>query len=135
MATREYDLSGFSRITVNTPMAVRISRADSYRVSITGSDTVIDHTEVNLEGDTLELGYKLGLTGILARPFSRLEAKITTPDLQKLDIKGAAHIKARDFIADHDLTILLTRGRVALNFHHSGGKYEMGRWGSQPDYR
>lgn len=108
MATKEFDLSGFSRITVKTPMDVKINRADNYSVSISGSDMVIDHTEVSLEGNTLELGYKADIAGLLARPFSRLEARITTPDLLELNIKGAAHIKVRDFNFDHDFTILLT---------------------------
>ncbi len=90
MSTKEYNLSGFTRINVRFAMEVEIVRADSYSVTITGSDPLINNIEVNLEGDKLVLGYNLNLVSFFTAPFTRARARITLPDLRELNITGAA---------------------------------------------
>jgi hypothetical protein len=108
MKTKEYDLSGFTRVSARFAMDIEITRADNFAVNVTGGDTVIDHIDVSLQGDKLVLAYKLDLVSFFAIPFTRTTARISLPDLREMDILGAAHATVKGFNSANDLTIKLS---------------------------
>jgi hypothetical protein len=116
MKTKEYNLSGFSRVSARFAMDIEIARADNFSVSITGGDAVVDHMEVSLQGDKLVLAYKLDLVSFFAIPFTRTVAKITLPDLSELDIVGAAHATVKGFNSGNDFSIVLS-GASRIEFY------------------
>jgi hypothetical protein len=107
MATKEFNYSGFTRINVRFAMEIEIVRADTFSVSVSGSDTLLDNINVSLEGDRLILGYNLNLVSIFAAPFTRAHARITLPDLRELNISGAARGNVRGFDSPNDFTLYI----------------------------
>jgi hypothetical protein len=105
MSTKEYNLTGFTRINIRFAMEVEISQADSYSINISGGDTLMDNVDVALEGDRLVIGYRLNLISVLAAPFSRAHARITLPELRELNITGAARSSVKGFNLPNDFSI------------------------------
>jgi hypothetical protein len=86
-------------------MDIQIERADSYSVNITGSETQLNNLNVIVDGNRLNLSYKLNLVSIVAAPFSRMSARITLPDLRSLSISGASHVKVSGFNSKNDFNL------------------------------
>jgi hypothetical protein len=105
MDTKNYNLSGFKRIYIKFAMEAEIVQADSYSLSISGSDTLIDNMDVFLEGDKLVLGYNLNLISLFAAPFTRARARITLPDLRELKIVGAARCTLHGFNSQDEFSL------------------------------
>lgn len=108
MSTKEFDLSGFSRINVRFAMDVEIVRANSYSVTVTGSDSLIDNVDVHLEGDKLVLGYNLNLVSFFTAPFTHAHARITLPVLNELNIAGAAKGTVMGFASQNDFNLYVS---------------------------
>jgi hypothetical protein len=108
MSTKDYNLSGFTRINIRFAMDVEIVRADSYSVTVTGSDTFINNIEVTLEGDKLVLGYNLNLMSLFLAPFTHASARITLPDLRELNITGAAKGVVKGFNSPEDFALYVS---------------------------
>jgi hypothetical protein len=107
MNTREFNLSGFTRIAVRFAMEVEIVRADSYSIVVSGSDTLLDNIEIYAEGDRLVMGYHLNLLSFFSAPFTRASARITMPDLHELDIAMAACGRISGFNSTGDLSVVV----------------------------
>lgn len=85
MATWEYELSDFTSINVSSAFTVDISQSDSYRVSITANENLLDYLDVRQVGKTLYLGLKrASYTNI------RYESTITLPELLRLGLSSAS---------------------------------------------
>jgi hypothetical protein len=108
MATKEFNYSGFTRINVRFAMEVEIIRADSFSVTVTGSDALLDNLYASLEGDRLILGYNLNLVSFFTAPFTRAHARITLPDLRELNISGAAKGVLKGFNSQNDFSLYIT---------------------------
>jgi len=115
MSTREYNYTGFNRIHVRFAIEVEIVKADSYSVSISGSDMLVDNIDVELQGDKLVIGYKFNIVSFFAAPFTRASAKITLPDLRELNITGAARGLVRGFNSTNDFSLSVS-GASRLEF-------------------
>ncbi len=105
MSNREFNLSGFNRIAVRFAMEVEIIRADSYSITISGSETLLDNIDIYAEGDKLVLGYHLNILSFFTAPFIRSYVRITLPDLRELDIAMAAHARISGFKSTGDLAV------------------------------
>ncbi len=108
MSTKEFNLSGFSRISVRFAMEFEIVRADTYSVTVSGSDSFLNNTDVKLDGDKLVLGYNLNLASFFAAPFARAHARITLPDLRDLNITGAAKGSVKGFNSQNDFNLYVS---------------------------
>jgi hypothetical protein len=105
MSNREFNLSGFTRINVRFAMEVEIVKSDSYSVSVSGSDMLVDNIDVSLEGDRLIIGYKLNLISFFTAPFTRAHARITLPELRELNITGAVRGTVKGFDSPGDFAL------------------------------
>jgi hypothetical protein len=108
MSIKEFNFSGFSRVSVKFAMDVEIVRADSYSVIVSGSDSLIDNLEVKQEGDKLVIGYNVNLKSIIMAPFSHATARITLPDLRELTVTGAAKGVVRGFNSPNDFALIVS---------------------------
>jgi hypothetical protein len=115
MANKEFNYGGFTRINVRFAMEIEVVRADTFSVSVSGSDTLLDNLYVSLEGDRLILGYNLNLISFFTAPFTRAHARITLPDLRELNISGAARGSVRGFNSPNDFTLYIS-GASHLEF-------------------
>lgn len=104
MPTKDYDFQGFDRIHVSGAFEFNITRADTFKVSITSDPLKI--IEVSREGDTLRVGiaWYTYLWWFLTW-WSHPRASITLPELRELRISGASHGETGDFSTTHDFSV------------------------------
>jgi hypothetical protein len=108
MSTREFNVSGFTRINIHWALEVEIIRSSSFAVSVTGTETHVKNISVTVEGDNLTVGYELSLTSIFVAPFSHIFVRISLPDLRELSISGAARAKVTGFSSPNDFALYLS---------------------------
>ncbi len=89
-ATRDYSLNGFRSIDACCGFRVTVTGGDSFKVSVTTDDNVLDYILAQKEGDTLRLGFDTSK----ATSFStqKLEAVVTMPELQSVTLSGGAQL-------------------------------------------
>lgn len=93
--TVEKDLSGFSKIQVSSAFQVGITQSEDYSVVITVDEKVEPYLDVTVQGDTLRIAVRPGLT--LAGAASPLQAKVSMPRLTGLELSGASRATVGGF--------------------------------------
>lgn len=104
LETRDMDFGNFTDLDVSHAFDVDVDRGDSYQVSITVDDNLLDYLDVRQTGQTLHIGLK----GLHAFANVHLEAAITMPDLGDLTLSGASHGDVSGFISADPLGIGLS---------------------------
>ena len=91
LVTEEESFSGFTIVKAGSAFEIIISESNSYSVSVTSDDNVIDFVRVSMVGETLDLDFSgVSITlGPLSNPLT-LRVEITMPELRELDLSGAA---------------------------------------------
>jgi len=85
---------------------VEITKSSTFSVEITTDDNVQEYLKVTKSGETLEIGLELGrIYGSVT-----LRAKITMPDLYKLDLSGGSRASITGFSSSHDFSVGLSGG-------------------------
>jgi hypothetical protein len=100
MATWEYDFADFTRVSVSSAFTVDITRSDSYRVSITANENLLDYLYLRQVGETLYIGLKRAVY-----TNTRQEATITLPELLKLGLSGASRGSISGFSSSSPLEL------------------------------
>ncbi len=120
------EFSGFTGIEASHGFEVEITQSDSYSVVITADDNLFDeHITVSKAGDTL----KIRLRSNYIYSSATLIAKVTMPDLYRLDLSGGSRASINGFSSSHDFSAQLSGGsRVSgdivaadADFNLSGG--------------
>jgi hypothetical protein len=93
--TEEPELSGFSKISASSAFRVEVSQSDGYSVVITVDEKVVPYLDVTVQGDTLRISLKPGLT--MTGATGPLDAKVTMPKLTGLDLSGATRTAISGF--------------------------------------
>ncbi|MGE5601621.1 MAG: head GIN domain-containing protein [Nitrososphaerales archaeon] len=93
--TQTYDFTGFTKVDIGSAFQTEITEGESYSVSVTIDDNLVEYLDVRVDGDTLHIGLK----PILSLGFrnTTLEAKITMPDLAGLNLSGATRTHITGF--------------------------------------
>ena len=101
LVTKDYDLSNFSAVAAGSAFEVEIVRSDSYGVSVTVNESLVESLEVSVSGKTLNIALKpsIGLTGA-----ATMKAQVTMPELTGLDLSGASRTTLAGFKSDNPLT-------------------------------
>ncbi len=101
--TRTEDHSDFTKVTVSHAFDVEITQASSYLVRITLDDNLFQHLEVFTTGETLTIRLQSGFsyTSTLGRPPLTLQAEITMPDLEEVQLSGATVADVDGFSVSH----------------------------------
>jgi len=96
--TNPYDLSNFTRLDIQNAFDVQIVQSDTYSVTVTSSESLLDYLSVAQEGETVTI--KLHPN----HPFTDfvlmkkvLKAKITMPVLRGLTLSGACKCSMTGF--------------------------------------
>jgi hypothetical protein len=101
--TVEKDLDGFTKVAASAAFRVTVTQGEDYRVSVTVDDNVEPHLNVVVQGDTLRIGIK---PGISFRPGIRqMRAEIVMPALRGIETSGAASAEITGFTSDADLSV------------------------------
>ena len=89
--TEEYDFTGFSEIELGHAFEATITPGDTYAVSVTVDDNLLEHLVVEQDGARLRIG--LEQDQLVTR--ATLRAEITLPALTLLDVSGATPATSR----------------------------------------
>ena len=100
LVTKDYDLSNFTAVAAGSAFEVEITRSDSYSVSVTVNENMVERLDVGVSGNTLRISLKpdIGITGA-----ATLKAKVTMPELIGLDLSGASRTTLAGFKSDKSL--------------------------------
>ncbi|MBN2074579.1 MAG: DUF2807 domain-containing protein [Dehalococcoidales bacterium] len=92
LKTEEFAIDDFSAIAIDGPFLVTITCADSFSISVTADDNIMENLEVKKEDDTLKMGLaKAQYVNVTAK------AAITVPHLRALKLDGAAECSFKDY--------------------------------------
>jgi hypothetical protein len=121
--TQEYDFNGFTKVQAGSAFQVDVKQGETYGVAVTVDKNLQPYLDVRMEGDTLRIFLKPGIS--LSTGASEMQAEVTMPELAGLDFSGAsrANVSGFDSIADLMLQASgasridgdLTAGVVQLN--------------------
>ncbi len=89
-ATRDYQLDGFTGISTCCGFKVTVTGGDTFNVSVTADDNVLDFVTVRKEGETLRI--ELDTSKVTSFSTTRLEAAVTLPTLQAVTRDGGAQL-------------------------------------------
>jgi hypothetical protein len=104
MITEQFDYADFSRVQVANVFEVEISQSDTFSISVTADDNIMEYVIINRSGDTLQVRLKQGynyhsITAI---------AKIGMPDISRLDLSGATEGIINDFTCSDNITLTVS---------------------------
>jgi hypothetical protein len=85
IATNEYSFKDFSQVEISSSVGFEIVRSNSYRVSISIDDNLIDYVQVSQSGSTLRIQMKRAMYANIS-----VKASIEMPTLTSLRIDGAS---------------------------------------------
>ena len=86
LVTLDKSFSDFTAIDAGWGFEVTITKSDTYSVSITVDDNMVDNIQVSKSGSTLNIGLKPGSYNRLT-----LKANINLPLLRELQLSGGSH--------------------------------------------
>lgn len=103
--------SGFTGVKVGGAFDVVLTQGNSYRVIIESDDNVLPHIKTKVEDGVLKIYTKGNF-----RKVNTMNAYITLPELDRLDVSGAADVTSRSTFRTNKMDIGLSGASdVALN--------------------
>jgi Putative auto-transporter adhesin, head GIN domain len=96
------DLEGFDRVDARGVWKITLEQGDDWNVELTYPDQVTDRLDVRVEGDRLVLGVENGRPHWWGGfgPSNGYEARIVMPELEGIDLSGAAKVDLIGFAGD-----------------------------------
>jgi hypothetical protein len=110
--TKEFTYSGFNRIEVSSAFTVDITRSDTYHVSVTLNDNLLDELDISISGDTL----RIRMNPFLSFMNTTQHATISMPELKSLVISGASRGVVSRFQSDSFLNLEVS-GASQMEIH------------------
>jgi hypothetical protein len=109
ITSRNFDITGFTRVEVGSTFEVEIVQADAWSVTIDAQEKLFENLSVNKTGDTLEINLKWGWgSWVSSWGFKRARARITMPALEALTLSGASSGTATGFQSNKDAEIAVS---------------------------
>jgi len=104
--TETFDFSDFTKIEAHNGFRVDLKESSDFNIEITVDDNLQEYLEVDEVGGTLRISLQRGRLYTSAT----LNAKITMPDINRLDLSGGSRADVTGFNLSHDLSIELSGG-------------------------
>jgi len=131
LITQEMDFTDFTKLEISHVFRAKVTRSDSFSVSITVDENLLEYVVVRKSGNTLRIYLKAGYAYIGTTKI----AEITMPKIDKLSLSGASQGEVSGFRSSDRLE-LEASGVSSLNiddmkagdtgFEISGGSYVLG---------
>jgi len=122
VVNKAMDLTDFTNVEVGHAFEVNITRSDSYSVSITASEKLLEHIDVIKSGSTLKISLKPLRFNI--RP--TLEAHITMPALHRLRLAGATKGSVKGFSSEEGFDLNLSgSSTLDIDMESSDARFEI----------
>jgi len=106
LTTETHDLSDFSRIEAHNGFELEITMSNTFSIEITADDNVQEYVEVEKSGNTLSIR----LLGTRFYDSVTLRARVTMPDLYKIELTGGSQAAISGFSSAHDFEADLSGG-------------------------
>ncbi|MBM3705478.1 MAG: hypothetical protein FJW66_03035, partial [Actinobacteria bacterium] len=91
MATEEFDVSGFSRLTFSGIGKIILTQGESESLKITAEENIIDAMDIAVRGNTLNIGLKKNYINFV--PTREILIYLSVVELEKIDLSGAGIIE------------------------------------------
>lgn len=125
LVTEDFNFSGFTKVEAHNGFQMELTKSSTFSIEITADDNVHEYIEVTKTGETLEIGLEWGRS---YRSVT-LRAKITMPDLYRINLSGGSKASITGFSSSHDFSVNLSGGSGVTgnitagdaNFDLSGG--------------
>lgn len=114
--TKEYELSGFSKLAVGHAFQVEIAQAPKHSVAITVDDNLVEYLDVSKSGETLRIRFQPNINVRNAT----LKASVAMPELTGLDLSGAVRATVAGFSSEKSLDVDLS-GASKVGLRGSAG--------------
>jgi hypothetical protein len=124
IVNRTYDFSDFNGVEVSNAFEFEISQANTYGISVSTYQNVVDNLEITKSGTSLIVRLK---EGRFTTPSPRVT--VTMPDLQKLTVSGASKGSVRDFKSNNVLNVKVS-GASQVNMNVESGSIKLDISGS-----
>ena len=109
---KNYDFKDFTNVEISNAYQYEITQSDNYSVVVSTPESLVDHLDIHISGNTLYIGMKFVLFSS-----SNLKITITMPQLSKLSVMGACDGTATGFDSNSNLEIYLSgASRLDANF-------------------
>ncbi len=95
-ATQTFDFSDFDKVELSDTFEAEIAASDSYMVEVTVDDNLVDHLQVEQQGNIV----KIGLKPFTSVTNAHMQARISLPALASLDASGASRASVTGFRSD-----------------------------------
>jgi len=131
LITREMDATDFTKLEIGHVFQAKVTRSDSFSVSITVDDNLLEYVVVRKSGNTLRIYLKAGYAYIGTTKM----VEITMPKIDKLSLSGVSRVEVSGFRSSDRLEFEVS-GVSSLNiddlkagdtgFEISGGSHVSG---------
>jgi hypothetical protein len=109
---KTYDFKDFTNVEISNAYQYEITQSDNYSVVVSTPESLVDHLDIHISGNTLYIGMKFVLFSS-----SNLKITITMPQLINLSVTGACNGTATGFDSNSNLEIYLSgASRLDANF-------------------
>jgi len=113
---KNYDYKDFNGIEISSTFNVDVTHSDTFSITVSTQENIINHVDVRLSGNTLIIRLKPG-----SYTYADLRAKVTLPELTKLVISGASRAEVTGFISAKNLDMVVS-GASQLNIDIEAGE-------------
>ena len=108
MTTKDFQIQDFDRVQAENGFRVTVSQGDSFAVTVTTHDNIMQYVNVEKKGNTLRLF-------VDPRPFTgysinRLEAAVTMPALAGINGSGGSQLSVAGFTPQPSFAVDLSGG-------------------------
>ena len=117
--SRDYEFTDFTGIDIGNAFELEVTYADTYKVTITAGQNVLDRIKVSKMGDTLQIDMDDWFFFWHSTP----KARITMPVLKELDCSGATEVNVKGFRSAEDFTLSLS-GASHLDIDMETGDFD-----------
>jgi hypothetical protein len=93
LITQEMDSTDFTKLEISHVFQAKVTRSDSFFVSITVDDNLLEYVVVRKSGNTLRIYLKAGYAYIGTTKM----VEITMPKIDKLSLSGASRVEVSGF--------------------------------------
>ncbi len=97
LVTQQEDFIDFSSIDISSGFEVEISKSNSYALSITTDDNIIEYIQVSKTDNTLKVRTQAGIT----YESITLQIEIEMPELDNIELSGGSQGTINDFVSSN----------------------------------
>jgi len=113
--SRDYNLSGFNQVSLETPDTVEIAQGSVFSVHVTGSSEILDELELTIENGDLKIAYREDHDRRWNRQNQRpATITITMPNLNGVSLAGSGDMNIGQFASQGFEASIAGSGNIAI---------------------